>query len=121
MKTPAENLFFHHHLSKSHVCASLDLPHHLDRVDGTADVMGQPEFMDLVDTGFRIAFDFGNTGGVAVVWRRTNSGSLEFASTTRRSVASHRTEGTEFRFGPLDRFGKIDCFGCVPERNHPAL
>ena len=35
--------------------------------------------MDLVDTGFRIAFDIGNTGGVAVVWRRTYSGPLEFA------------------------------------------
>ena len=69
----AKHLFFHERLGQAHVDAALDLPAREHRVDGAADVMGDPDLRHVHPSGPRVDLDLHHARGVGIGRRRADA------------------------------------------------
>ena len=99
----AEGLLFHQHLAEAHVDRALDLADHQQRVDGLADVVGDPHLVDADDAGLPVGRQLHDAGRVRVGRRRAHARALPFRHRPRRRVGADRAQRAELRLREHDR------------------
>src|SRR6266567_3193312 len=99
VKPFAKRLLLHERLSQAHVHAAFDLALDEQRVDGAADVVREPDLVDLDEAGPRVGLEVDHAGGVAVSGAGADPGSLVGTRDLRRRVTPCASKRAKARLG----------------------
>src|SRR5207248_8486397 len=91
------------------------------RIDGAADVMGDPDLGDANLTRLDVAVDFDNRSAKGVRRARTNARPLVGPCQFWRRIAAGARYDSTLRFGQLDRLRKGDALLRSSSSEHAAI